>query len=303
MQDDQIDHLKGVQWFPGHMHKAGREIRSMYSQVNVFIEMRDARIPYSSANPMLARIRRDKPCLTVLAKADLAEEALTRAWVREIGVGPDSRVLVADARKPGNLSRVPAACDDLYRQAGGTATQVVAMVVGIPNVGKSTLINGLAGRAVARTGNEPAITRQQQHVRIRDAFMLLDTPGLMWPRVENRNSGFRLAITGAIRDTAMDHLDVALFSVHHLRQNHPGMLFRRYGLEDGSCSNEALLQAIGRKRGCLVRGGRVDMEKAAKVMLHDIRSGRTGPLTWETPEMIARELSGAEDGVQAGESR
>lgn len=303
MQDDPTGHLEDIQWFPGHMHKAGKEIRGMYSQVNVFIEVRDARIPYSSANPMLARIRQDKPCLTVLSKADLADEALTRIWAREIGSGPDARVLAADARKPGNLARIPAACDELYRRAGGAAAQVVAMVVGIPNVGKSTLINGLAGRAVARTGNEPAVTRQQQYVRIRDAFMLLDTPGLMWPRVENRNSGFRLAVTGAIRDTAMDHLDVALFSLHHLRENHAGILSGRYGIADRSCSNEALLQAIGRRRGCLVKGGGVDMEKAARVLLSDIRSGRTGPLTWETPEMIARERSETQDRIRPGKNR
>ena len=302
MQEDQIGHLEDIQWFPGHMHKAGKEIRGMYSQVKVFIEVRDARIPYSSANPMLARIRRDKPCLTVLSKADLADAVLTRTWAREIETGSDTRVLVADARKPGNLSRIPAACEELHRRAGGTAAQVVAMVVGIPNVGKSTLINGLAGRAVARTGNEPAVTRQQQYVRIGDTFMLLDTPGLMWPRVENRNSGFRLAVTGAIRATAMNHLDVALFALHHLRENHAGVLSGRYGLADRSCSNEALLQSIGRRRGCLVKGGNVDREKAAKVLLSDIRSGRTGPLTWETPEMIARELSDTQDRGRSGKN-
>lgn len=292
-----------IQWYPGHMHKASKKIREIYSRVDVFVELLDARIPFSSANPMLAEMRGSKPCLTVLTRIDLADPRLNSAWQRHIESGSAVKVLLADARRASNVKQVPGLCRRLFAENGGTRPNITAMVTGIPNVGKSTLINGLAGRAVAKTGNQPAVTKRQQFIEIEQGFVLLDTPGLMWPKVENRNSGYRLAVTGAIKDTAISHVEVALFAVSYLKQAYPVQLCQRYKMNNADCGDTDLLEEIGRRRGCLVRGGKVDLDRAAKIVLADIRDGRLGRLTWETPDMMAMEMKEVEQARQESEAR
>ena len=281
---------KKIQWYPGHMHKARKEITAMLGKVDVCIELQDARIPYSSENPMLASLRGQKPCLKVLSKFDLADPQLTTLWHQHYASLPRTRALVADTRKAGSITEIPAMCRTLYSENGGSRPIITAMVMGIPNVGKSTLINALAGKFVAKTGNEPAITKVQQVIEIVPGFVLLDTPGLMWPNVENRNSGYRLAITGAIRDTAISHEDVAQYAADYFLQVYPDRLIKRYHLEQKHIKSEELLEEIGRRRGCLVKGGKVDRDRAAKLLLSDIRSGSLGRFTLETPQMMDREL-------------
>ena len=276
-----------IQWYPGHMHKASREMRSIRSRVQVFIELLDARIPFSSANPMLDAIRGDKPVVRVLAKTDLADPAVTELWKAHFaGTGSETLQFV-DARKRGSVAAVISAC----RKASTGKRKVTAMVVGIPNVGKSTLINTLAGRAVAKTGNEPAVTQRQQTVEIDPGLMLLDTPGVMWPKVENPNSGFRLAVTGAIRDTAMPYEEVGLFAVSFLAQSYPDRISERYRIDDPERPALEVLNEIGRRRGCLVKGGEVDVVRAAKVLVTDIREGRLGRISLETPQAMEMELA------------
>lgn len=279
-----------IQWFPGHMNKASKEIREVFSRVDVFIELLDGRIPFSSANPMLARLRGDKPCLRVMTKTDLSDRELNEAWQEFYESRPGVRVLPADLRNGRSAARAPGLCRELYVANGGSRARITAMVVGIPNVGKSTLINRLAGRTVAKTGNQPALTRQQQFIEIQPGFVLLDTPGLMWPNVENRNAGYRLAVTGAIRDTAISHVEIALFAISYLKENYASNLIERYELEGVETTEQEILTAAGRRRGCLVAGGKVDLDRAAKVVIADIRGGRLGRITWETPAMIEAEM-------------
>ena len=165
------------------------------------------------------------------------------------------------------------------------------MIVGIPNVGKSTLINILAGRSIAKTGNEPAITKNQQRISIGNGIVLLDTPGVLWPNVENENSGYRLAATGAIRDTAMEYPDVAYFVAGYLLKNYPEGLAERYSLDAMPADQISLLDAIGNRRGCLAKGGIVDYDRTSRIFINDVRAGALGPITFETPEMIAQETA------------
>ncbi len=278
-----------IQWYPGHMYKASKEIMAMLRKVDVCIELLDARIPFSSENPMLALFRQQKPCLKVLSKSDLADPQRTTLWQQHYESDRQSKVLVADMRKSSAIARIPALCRQLYHRNAASKSTLTVMVMGIPNVGKSTLINQLVGRAVAKTGDQPAITKVQQLIEIETGFMLLDTPGLMWPKVENRNSGYRLAITGAIRDTAITHEDVAVFAADYFMQMHPQRLMVRYRLQTLPEQSQILLEQVGRRRGCLIKGGKVDSDCAAKLFLADVREGRLGRFTLETPEMMRQE--------------
>ncbi|MEM9644536.1 MAG: ribosome biogenesis GTPase YlqF [Planctomycetota bacterium] len=276
-----------IQWFPGHMHKARLEIQAMLPKVHVVIEILDARIPYSSENPLLAELRGDKPCLKVLAKSDLADSAMTQTWQAhfEENEGIRARAVTTDdvpsIRRLKNL-----AARMVPHREGKTAT---AMVMGIPNVGKSTIINVLAGRKIAKTGNTPAVTKQQQTVNIGGGVTLLDTPGMLWPNVHNPNSGYRLALIGSIKETAMDYADIAFFGVRYLLSQYPDRLMERFSLETLPATEMEAIEAIGRKRGCLGKSNLVDIDRAARILVTEMRSGGMGQLTLETPNMMARE--------------
>jgi ribosome biogenesis GTPase A len=280
-----------IQWYPGHMHKAGKEIKEILPKTDIVIEVLDARIPFSSANPLLAELRGDKPCLKVLNKSDLADPELTAAWQayleREHGV----KTLALTSREPEKMRRIPELCRNMLPEQMGSDRIVHALIMGIPNVGKSTLINILAGRTVAKTGNEPAVTKTQQRIAIGNNVVLLDTPGMLWPNIENKHSGFRLAATGAIKDTALHHEAVAAFVAGYLSRQYPACLSERFRLQEIPESDEAVLEAIGRKRGCLRAGGLVDLDKAAKILLAELRSGALGRITLETPATMERELA------------
>ncbi len=273
------------------MHKAGKEMRKTLPGVDVVIEILDARIPASSENPLLAQLRGDKPCIKILNKCDLADAAQTRGWQDWLERERSVRSLALSMSQPAGVQRIPDLCRKMARQRADSGKTVTAMVIGIPNVGKSTLINTLSGRTIAKTGNEPAITRGQQRIELAPDLLLLDTPGMLWPNVENRHSGFRLAITGAIKDTALTHDEVAFYAVEYLRRAYPERLKTRYALAQLPDTDDELMELIGQRRGCLRRGGSVDLDKVAKILLNDIRSGQLGGLTWETPSMIATEMA------------
>lgn len=217
-------------WYPGHMHKARRQIQEALPEIDVAIEVLDARLPYSSANPMLAELTRHTPVLKILSRADLADPERTREWVAHFDAQPDTRALAITTTQARELKRIPKLCHEL---AGAVRADrdVRVMVMGIPNVGKSTLINGLAGRTLAKTGNEPAVTKRQQKVRINGRVALIDTPGVLWPKIEDQASAYRLAASGAIRDTAIDYIDVGMVTAAELAKRYPDALKSRYKLK------------------------------------------------------------------------
>lgn len=278
-----------IQWYPGHMHKASKQIRETLPNVDVIIEVLDARIPFSSTNPMLATLRGDKPCIKVLNKGDLADPVTTELWQHHLEREQRVKSLAISCQQPATTKQLPQLCRQLFPVKAKSIKGIHAMIVGIPNVGKSTLINLLANRTIAKTGNEPAITKAQQRINLGDGLVLSDTPGVLWPNIENRNSGYRLAATGAIRETAMQNEDVAHFAAEYLLSAYPDRLRERYRLEQVPDSEQELLERIGRRRGCLRGGGRVDMEKAGKLLLTELRAGDLGRISLETPQMMEQE--------------
>ncbi|MDD1620123.1 MAG: ribosome biogenesis GTPase YlqF [Methylococcaceae bacterium] len=279
-----------IQWYPGHMHKASKEIKHVLPDIDLLIEILDARIPYSSQNPMLAALRGDKPTIRVLSKTDLADPDITRQWQQHMEREQAVKTLAVTTLQPEKIKQIIDLCGKMLPEKSEANKVIRTMIMGIPNVGKSTIINILAGRTIAKTGNEPAVTKQQQRINLKNNIVLSDTPGVLWPNVENRNSGYRLAVTGAIKDTAFQHDDIAQFALEYLLKAYPAQLQTRYQLESLPGEASALLQAIGKKRGCLKAGGHVELDKAAKLFLTELRAGTLGQISLETPEMIEAEM-------------
>jgi ribosome biogenesis GTPase A len=278
-----------IQWYPGHMCKARNEIKDILPNIDVVIEVIDARIPFSSQNPMLAGLHRDKPCIKVLTKSDLADPDLTAQWQAYLEQEKNIKTLAVSTDYPDRIRTITDLCHKMY--PGATAGKhIQVLIMGIPNVGKSTLINILANRIIAKTANEPAVTKHQQRIDIGDDIILTDTPGMLWPNIENRNSGYRLAITGAIKDTAIDHEDIILVAAEYLLKHYPDGLVDRFQLNALPETEQDLLMAIGKQRGCLRAGGKIEIDKVAKILLAELRSGQLGRITWETPQMMEEEL-------------
>lgn len=275
-----------VQWYPGHMHKARKEIKKVMPQVDIVVEVMDARIPYSSENPVVKDLREQRPCIKILNKADLADPITTQNWIKHLEQEEGVTALALVAEQKGQAKQILSMCKKLLPHRNLDTRPARLMIVGIPNVGKSTLINALAQRAIAKVGNEPAVTKTQQRIRLESGIVLSDTPGILWPRMEDQNSGYRLAITGAIKNTAMSFEDVALYAAAFLLEHYPKIVTERYKLKSTPENDDELLEEIGRKRGGLRSGGRIDLHKASEVLINDIRTGALGRLSWETPEMI-----------------
>ena len=276
-------------WYPGHMHKAQREIRKALHEIDVVIEVLDARIPHSSANQMLANICRNKPRVKLLSKSDLADAHLTQTWVQYLQQDSQVRALPIVTPQANTLKPIASLCRQLAGHIRADRALRV-MIMGIPNVGKSTLINSLAGKRIAKVGNEPAVTKAQQKIMLKQGLALFDTPGVLWPKLDPPTCGYRLAATGAIRDTAMDYYDVGLFTAAWLNHQYPQALAKRYKLEQ-ILSPEDTLAHIARRRGGLRAGGEIDFHKAAEALLHDLRAGHLGQLTLETPADIEKEIA------------
>ncbi|KHA59031.1 GTPase [Vibrio variabilis] len=279
-----------IQWFPGHMHKAQKEIAEAIPQIDVIIEVLDARIPFSSENPMIAELKGDKPVVKVLNKRDLADPELTQLWIDHFEKEHNVKAIAITTSQQAEVNKIMELVRKLAPHREEIGKNIRTMIMGIPNVGKSTIINALAGRTIAVTGNQPAVTRRQQRINLQNGIVLSDTPGILWPKVENPHSGFRLAATGAVKDTAMEYDEVAFYTVEYLAQAYPERLQERYQIEDLPESDIELMEEIGRKRGALRAGGRVDLHKCSEILLHELRSGTLGQITLERPEMISQEL-------------
>lgn len=271
-----------IGWYPGHMHKARKDITQALQQVDAVLEVVDARLPYSSENPLLNKLIGDTPRIRVLNKSDLADPRVSERW-REYyhAHGIFSMLLQKDDQFALKLL-----LHEVSAHFGPKSSRPNRiMIVGIPNVGKSTLINLLAGRKIARVGNEPAVTKARQEIRLTDNLVLWDTPGILWPKIEDQQSAYRLAASGAIRNTAIELDDIGLFGVEFLQQRYPAALLNRYQITAAGMQPLAILEQIGRLRGCLTKAG-VDLTKAGEVVINDLRTGKLGQLSLEIPEDI-----------------
>lgn len=285
IDNDNVIDIPSLQWYPGHMRKAERLVKENLKLVDVVLELLDARIPLSSANPVLREIVGDKPRVIVLNKADLADEAATRTWVKYFAAQGLAAVPVDAVKGRGvkELVQAIAKCakpkTDKLVQHGAKARAARCMILGIPNVGKSSLINRLSGGTKTKVENRPGVTRAKQWIRLGAQLELLDMPGILWPKFENRQAALHLAFTGAINDNVYDVASVVLLLLNTLREAYPADLVARYRLEGDLPSGTELLEEIGRRRGCLRAGGKIDYEKAEQIVLTDFRSGRLGRVT------------------------
>ncbi|WP_314057806.1 ribosome biogenesis GTPase YlqF [Shuttleworthella satelles] len=275
-----------IQWFPGHMTKAKRQMQEDIKLIDLVIELLDARIPLASRNPEIDQLARDKARMILLNKADLSDPKATSRW-KEYFERQGMTVLALDSRsaslrKPMQKAIMDATekkrARDLRR--GIKNRPVRAMIAGIPNVGKSTLINSLAGRAAARTGNKPGVTKGKQWIHLRDNIDLLDTPGILWPKFEDQETGIHLAMIGAISDHVLQVEDLSLKVIHFLREAYPGALSDRYAVDEEK-EDVDILSAIALKRGCLVRGNEIDYRKTADLFLDEFRKGQLGRISIE----------------------
>ncbi|GAF63741.1 ribosomal biogenesis GTPase [Bacillus sp. TS-2] len=284
-----------IQWFPGHMAKARREVTEQLKMIDVVIELVDARIPLSSRNPMIDKIVEHKPRLILLNKADLADEHLTKEWKKyfeQLG----HAVLIINSQNGKGTEKIQQVCQQLaspmiekMKAKGMKPRAIRAMILGIPNVGKSTLINRLASKRTAQVGDRPGITKRQQWIKVGKQLELLDTPGILWPKFEDKETGFRLAVTGAIKDEILDFQDVALFALTYLKQYYPNRLKERYKLTELADDNVELFDQIGKNRGFMMSGGYIDYDKVAETILRELRSGLLGRLSFEIPEKNLKE--------------
>jgi len=281
-----------IQWFPGHMHLTQKAISERVKAIDVVIELLDARLPGSSANPMLAELTQGKPTLKVLNKQDLADPQRTGDWLAHYNALPGTRAIALDASVRAPAKALIAACHELAANRGGMAKPMRVLICGIPNVGKSTLINTLAGKRAAKTGDEAGVTKLEQRIAIAPDFYLYDTPGVLWPRIIVAKSGYNLAASGAVGRNAFDEQEVALELLDYLRQHYSAALQERFKLDDVvALSEEQLLEAIGRKRGALQRAGLVNWQKTAELVIDDFRSAALGRITLETPDEFAQWLA------------
>jgi len=284
-----------IQWYPGHMTQARKKAAETMALTDVVIEVVDARLPEASRNPMIheLRLHRQRPCLKLLNKADLADPAVTKAWLAFFNRQAGVKAVAISCKKPGDAGKVPKLCQALAPHRDDNLKPLRMMIMGIPNVGKSTLMNALLKRRVAAVGDEPAVTKAQQRIDLNARMMLIDTPGMLWPKIEHPSDGLMLAASHAVGRNAVIDEEVAVFLGDILLARYADLVTARYGFATGGMDGAALLEAVARKRGCLQKGkgGMPDLEKAAMLLLTDYRSGALGRVSLETPPSRAAMLS------------
>ncbi len=283
-----------IQWYPGHMTKALRAMQEDMKLIDIVIELVDARVPYSAKNPDIDKLAKGKARMMLLNKQDLADERISADW-KKYYEKKGFYVYSLDARKGGQMkaitSMIQTACREKIerdRRRGIINRPVRAMIVGIPNVGKSTFINSYAGKACTKTGNKPGVTKGKQWIRLNKNVELLDTPGILWPKFEDQRVGMNLAMIGSINDEILDKSEIAVNLIDYLKTAYPGILNQRYTVDE-NCDRIVILETIAKVRGCLVKGGLPDTNKAAKLLLDEYRSGKLGRITLETPQGVAAE--------------
>lgn len=278
-----------IQWYPGHMTKAKREMEQAIKLVDLVIEIVDARVPESSRNPDIDKLAGNKARLILLNKADMSDPSVTKLWV-EYFQKKGMEAVPLDSRNRGSMKAVRAALDraseerrERNRRRGILNRPVRAMVAGIPNVGKSTFINSFAGKASAKTGNKPGVTKGTQWIRLDKNVELLDTPGILWPKFEDDNIGEKLALIGSVSEEVINKEELAMRGLSFLKDRYPGVISERYKVDENKDS-ELLLSDIAAARGCLQKGGETDTEKAARIILEEFRNGKICKISLEKPE-------------------
>lgn len=275
-----------IQWFPGHMTQARKKAAETMEFTDVVIEVLDARLPEASSNPMIheLRLHRQRPNLKILNKADLADPAVTQGWINYYNKQDGVKAVALSCKKPGDANKVPSLCKALAPHRGTNLKPLRMMIMGIPNVGKSTLMNALLNRRIAKVGDEPAVTKVQQRFELNDQMSITDTPGMMWPKIQYESDGYMLAASHAIGRNAVIDEEVAIFLAGVLLERYPALLNARYKIDVADMDAVDVVQGIAKRRGYLLKGNIVDMEKAALAFLVDYRSGALGRISLETPE-------------------
>ena len=279
-----------IQWFPGHMAKAKREIMGLMKLVDVVIELKDARIPNSSTNPMINEIVGNKPRLILLNKSDMADKTVTKNWINYYKLN-NIIALDIDSISGYNIQNIipylKLVLKDEFQkriQKGITKTSIRAMILGIPNVGKSTLINKLAKRKAVNVGDKPGVTKTQSWIKISNDLELLDTPGILWPKFEDREVGIKLAMAGSIKDEILDLNELSVLTINFMKENYPNLLKERYKLDNLDIDSNQILENIAIKRGCILKGGIPDLARAEKLIMNEFRDLKIGRMSYEKPE-------------------
>ena len=275
-----------IQWFPGHMVAARKNAADTMERTDVVIEVLDARLPEASCNPIVTELRvfRQRPCLKILNKSDLADPVVTKAWLQFYNAQNNVVAVAISSKKQSEVAKIPGLCEKLAPHRGTTIKQLRMMIMGIPNVGKSTMMNALLNKRVAKVGDEPAVTKNQQRLDLNERMTLIDTPGMMWPKIEHDSDGMMLAASHAIGRNAVIDEEVASFLGDILLSRYPAMVAARYKIEVEGMDGADLIEAVAKRRGFRLKGGAYDFEKAALMLLQDYRDGTIGRISLETPD-------------------
>jgi len=283
-----------IQWFPGHMNAARKKAAETMEITDLVIEVLDARIPQASCNPMVEELRlhRQRPCLKILNKSDLADPEATQAWLAFYNRQKGVKAVALSCRNPADVAKIPALCKEIAPHRAVPTKPLRMMIMGIPNVGKSTLMNALLKKRVAKVGDEPAVTKSQQRLYLNKNMVLTDTPGMLWPKIAHPTDGLMLAISHAVGVNALIEEEIATFLAELLLARYPHLLTARYGMQIEGMDAVDVVEGVALRRGLRIKGGELDLEKAAHTLLQDFRTGALGRISLETPasriELLSR---------------
>lgn len=271
-----------INWYPGHMHKTRKLLTESLSQTDVIIELLDARIPSSSRNPLIEELYKDKKRIIVINKSDLADPVITKKWTNFFNAQEGIIAISISSTTDKNPGRIVKMSRDLCKdEVWFTRRPVKAMIAGIPNVGKSTLINKIVGKKKTEVSNKPAVTKRFQRVSISKGFELIDTPGVLWPKFEDQTVGYKLAILGSIKDSILDIQDIARYAYEYMEEHYSDRIKKRFKIDSLPSESQEGITLIGKKRGFLLKGGNVDYDRACRLLIQEIRDGKLGPLSFD----------------------
>ena len=279
----------GINWYPGHMDKAQKQLRKLVKEADIIIEVLDARIPYSSCNPLIAEISKETIKLKILNKADIADPVVTAKWVNFFNKQRNIQAITTTGHHPKSAKIIINKIKNLVTKTN-SIKPIKAVITGIPNSGKSTIINTLNNKKIAKTGNEPAVTKQQSRINLKNGIIVFDTPGILWPKIENPYSSYRLAATGAIKNTAFHLYDIIIFVINYLMNNYNKELRQRYQLPKDMDEEELILEFIAKKTGAVIEDqAQMDKNKLAETIINDLRKCKIGFISLESPSSIQEE--------------